>query len=180
MLSNIKNQVTLSKSQYRTFFRVVMILLAGALGIFIGAYSPLVESGTVEYKLVTGRNADKHNVILLDAGNEIVHNDHNLECFFTSTCRNLTVDGCLARKLCEDYTNVQYRVAMRLKGNITKSYDVPKEVFNTLAVDETVQYQVEKPHGTRIKRLLATAEQTNIMTRIDYPVLDNSGQFMQP
>jgi hypothetical protein len=157
-----------------------MIFMAGIVGIFIGAYSPLVESGTVEYKIITGQDANKQSVILLDMGDEIVHTGHELECFFTPTCRNLTVDGCLEHKLCEDYTDVQYRVAVRLKGNVTKSYNVPKEVFNSLAVDATAQYEIDRPHGVRIKRLVAKTTQKNIMTRKDYPVLDNWGQYMQP
>jgi hypothetical protein len=157
-----------------------MIFMAGTVGICIGAYSPVVESGTVEYKLITGQDANKHNVVLLDMGDEIIHTDHELECFFSPTCRNLTVEGCLAEKINEDYTGVEYRVTIRVNGNITKTYNVPKEVFNTLAVDKAVQYQVEKPHGVKIKRLVADAGHKNIMTRRDYPVLDNWGQHMQP
>ena len=180
MLGNKRNKLTRFKTQYRTAFRVAMIFLVGTVGIFIGAYSPLVESGTVEYKLITGQDANKNNVILLDMGDEIIHTDHELECFFTPTCRNLTVEGCLEDKIRNDYTDVQYQVTLRVKGNIIKSYSVPKEVFNTLGVDKTVQYQVEKPHGAKIKRLVANARQKNVMTRRDYPVLDNWGQYMQP
>jgi hypothetical protein len=180
MLDNIRNKLTHLKAQYRVAFRVLMIFMVGIMGIFIGAYSPLVESGTVEYKLITGQDANKNNVILLDMGDEIVHTDHELECFFTPTCRNLTVDGCLEHKLCEDYTDVQYRIAVRLKGNMTKSYHVSKDVFNTLTVDATAQYEVERPHGAKIRRLVANTRQTNVMTRRDYPVLDNWGQYMQP
>jgi hypothetical protein len=180
MLSNSRNKVANFLTQHRIFFRILMIFIAGTVGIFIGSYSPLVESGTVEYKLITGQDANKQNVMLLDMGNEIVHTDRELECYITPNCRNLTVDGCLEHKLCEDYTDVQYRVAVRLKGNVTKSYNVPKEVFNSLAVDATAQYEIDRPHGARIKRLVASTTQTNIMTRRDYPVLDNWGQYMQP
>lgn len=180
MLSNLREKVANFVTQHRIFIGVLMVLMAGILGMFIGSYSPLVESGTVEYKLITGQDANKQNVILLDMGNEIVHSDRRLECYLSPNCRNLTVDGCLEHKLCEDYTDVQYRVAIRLKGNITKSYDVPKEVFNAVAVDKTVQYHVEKPHGAKIRRLVANAGHKNIMTRRDYPVLDNWGQHMQP
>jgi hypothetical protein len=180
MLTNIIRKAASIISRYSTAFRIAMIFLVGIVGIFIGAYCPLVESGTIEYKLITGQDANKNSVILLDTGDEIVHTDHELECFFPPTCRNLTVDGCLEHKLCEDYTDVQYRVAVRLKGNQTKSYNVPKDVFNTLTVDKTVQYEVERPHSAKIKRLVANTGQKNVMTRRDYPILDNWGQYMQP
>lgn len=180
MLSNIKNKLASFMAQHRILFRVLMIFMAGIVGIFIGGYSPLVESGTVEYKLITGQDANNHNVMLLDMGDEIVHTDHDLECYFTPICRNLTVEGCLEEKIKEDYTGVEYRVTIRVNGNTTKSYNVPKDVFNALAVDKTVQYQVEKPHGTKIRRLVANTSHKNVMTRRDYPVLDNWGQYMQP
>jgi hypothetical protein len=108
MLNNIKDQVASFMAQHRILFRVLMIFMAGTVGICIGAYSPVVESGTVEYKLITGQDANKHNVVLLDMGDEIIHTDHELECFFSPTCRNLTVEGCLAEKINEDYTGVEY------------------------------------------------------------------------
>ncbi|MFA6127208.1 MAG: hypothetical protein WC699_07895 [Bacteroidales bacterium] len=123
-------------------------ILVLVLGVFLWNYfqgqKPLIKTGTLEYRMVTGTKDGKLQVILLETSDRYVILD--------STYREILVseDGELISRpkqlrLLEKYQNIEYRAGFNEQSSGLKpGYRVTRELFNELKFGEPIKYEVNK------------------------------------
>ena len=146
---------------------ISLIVVIVILGI---SYSPIIEKGIVEYKLVTGKNDNKLHIVLLNTGGEIVSVDKDYENFISAEDRNLVIDKSLEAEIKAHYSDIKYRVSIRKseKDEIA-TYLVSRDVFNKLNVGATVNFEIEGSQRDAIKRLIDERYNAMMKEKINDP-----------
>ncbi len=146
---------------------ISLIVVIVILGI---SYSPIIEKGIVEYKLVTGKNDNKLHIVLLNTGGEIVSVDKDYENFISAEDRNLVIDKSLEAEIKARYSDIKYRVSIRKseKDEIA-TYLVSRDVFNKLNVGATVNFEIEGSQRDAIKRLIDERYNAMLKEKINDP-----------
>ncbi|MFH0761173.1 MAG: hypothetical protein V2A67_06690 [Bacteroidota bacterium] len=128
------------------------------LGVFLWTYfqekKPRIETGNLEFRMVSGLQEGTFQVILIETPDRYVILD--------STCRevlNLEDGEMVSRpeqlKLLEKYQNIEYRVGFNEGSTGTKpSYRVTREVFNSVAFGHPIQYEVSKKAKDALVKLV--------------------------
>jgi hypothetical protein len=123
-------------------------ILAVVLVLFVYNYvqtkKPLVQTGNLEYRMVTGTKDGHFQVILLETADRYVILD--------STYRDelVTEDGELLSRpkqlrLLEKYQNIEYRVGFNEESSGRKpGYRVTRELFNEFTFSGPMKYEVNK------------------------------------
>jgi len=149
---------------------VLAISLIAVVVILSISYSPTVEAGTVEYKLITGTNDNKLHIVLLNTDREIINIDKKYEKFITGENRNLVIDKSLEDEIKARYSDIKYRVSIRKskKGEIA-TYLVSRDIFNKLNVGATVNFEIEGSQRDAIKRLIDERYNAMMKEKINDP-----------
>ena len=133
-------------------------VIIAVLGVFLWTYfqekKPRIETGNLEFRLVSGLQDGTFQVILIETPDRYVILD--------STYRdvlNLEDEEMISRpeqlKLLEKYQNIEYRVGFNEGSTATKpSYRVTREVFNTVAFGNPIRYEVSKQTKDALVRLV--------------------------
>jgi len=123
-------------------------VFAIVLGVFAWNYfqsqKPLIHTGTLEYRMVTGTKEGHFQVILLETSDRFVILD--------STFKNTLIeeDGELLSRpkqlrLLEKYQDIEYRVGFNEEQSGMKpGYRVTRELFNAFAFGQPMKYEVNK------------------------------------
>lgn len=133
-------------------------VIIAVLGVFLWTYfqekKPRIETGSLEFRMVSGLQEGTFQVILIETPDRYVILD--------STYRevlNLEDEEMISRpeqlKLLEKYQNIEYRLGFNEGSTGTKpSYRVTREVFNGVAFGNPVPYEVSKKTKDALVRLV--------------------------
>ncbi len=133
-------------------------VIIAVLGVFVWTYfqekKPRIETGSLEFRMVTGLQDGTFQVILIETPDRYVILD--------STYRdalNLDDEEMISRpeqlKLLEKYQNIEYRIGFNEESTATKpSYRVTREVFNTADFGNPIRYEVSKQTKDALVRLV--------------------------
>ncbi len=123
-------------------------ILAIVLALFIWNYvqekKPLVQSGKLEYRMVTGTLDGQFQVILLETPDRYIILDSAYQNILTAEDGEL-VSRPKQLRILEKYKDIDYRVGFNESSTGLKpGYRVTREVFNELRFDEVMKYEVNK------------------------------------
>jgi hypothetical protein len=133
-------------------------VFVAVLGVFLWTYfqekKPRIETGSLEFRMVSGVKDSNFQVILIETPDRYVILD--------STYRealNLEDEEMISRpeqlKLLEKYQNIEYRIGFNETSTASKpSYRVTREVFNGVAFGNPLKYEVSKKTKDAIVRLV--------------------------
>lgn len=135
--------------------RGLLVVLGLAVCIAFVASAPRVETGNVEYKLVTGKNdeivhvllvnMDKRNIVVSERMQEIIPRDYE----------QMPVSLALENEMSKYYTGIQYKVILRRPGRGTmKSYVVPREVFNAAETNTMMKFEIQGLLSNKVTRMV--------------------------
>jgi len=118
------------------------------LGFFLWNYfqgqKPLIQSGKLEYRMVTGIKDGHFQVILLETTDRYVILDSAYREILVSEDGEL-VSRPKQLRLLEKYQNIEYRVGFSEESSGLKpGYRVTRELFNELKFGEPMKYEVNK------------------------------------
>ena len=158
--------------------RGIIVGLALIACIFFIGYAPRIETGVVEYKMVTGckeccshvlvlKTANKAVVVAEDVGNNIV-GDSGL----------FIVDKELEGRLSSSYSDVRYCISIRTsRSNSTNCLSVPREVFNSIRTNSVVKFEVRGAHASRIKKMDDEIADNGVYNRGRFPEYPEYGTW---
>lgn len=134
-------------------------VFVAVLGVFLWTYfqekKPRIETGNLEFRMVSGMQEGIYQVILIETPDRYVILD--------STYRealNLEDEEMISRpeqlKLLEKYQNIEYRIGFNEVSTGTKpSYRVTREVFNSVDFGDPIPYEVSKKTKDALVKLVA-------------------------
>jgi hypothetical protein len=123
-------------------------ILVFVLGVFLWNYihdhKPLIQTGRLEYRMVTGIRENHLQVILLETADRFVILDSAYREILISEDGEL-ISRPKQLRLLEKYQNIEYRVGFSEESSGLKpGYRVTREVFNELRFGELMKYEVNK------------------------------------
>lgn len=123
-------------------------LLVFVLAFFMWNYfqgkKPVIQTGTLEYRMVTGTKEGHFQVILMETPDRYVILDSTFREVLVSEDGEL-VSRAKQLRLLEKYQNIEYRVGFDERSSGLKpGYRVTRELFNELKFGEPMKYQVNK------------------------------------
>lgn len=123
-------------------------LLVIVLGLFLWNYfqekKPMVQTGKLEYRMVTGIKDGQFQVILLETPDRYVILDSSYREVLVSEDGEL-VSRPKQLKLLEKYQNIEYRVGFNAESvGLKPGYRVTRELFNELKFGSPMKYEVNK------------------------------------
>ena len=123
-------------------------ILVIVLGLFLWNYlqiqKPLIQTGKLEYRMVTGTKEGHFQVILLETSDRYVILDSAYREVLVSEDGEL-VSRAKQLRLLEKYQNIEYRIGFNEESTGLKpGYRVTRELFNELKFGEVMKYEVNK------------------------------------
>jgi len=123
-------------------------LLVFVLAFFVWNYfqgkKPVIQTGTLEYRMVTGTKEGHFQVILMETPDRYVILDSAYREVLVSEDGEL-VSRAKQLRLLEKYQDIEYRVGFDERSSGLKpGYRVTRELFNELKFGEPMKYQVNK------------------------------------
>lgn len=123
-------------------------ILVIVLGLFLWNYvqgrKPLVQTGILEYRMVTGIREGHFQVILLETSDRYVILDSAYRDVLVSEDGEL-ISRPKQLRLLEKYQNIEYRIGFSEESSGLKpGYRVTRELFNGLRFGTPIKYEVNK------------------------------------
>jgi hypothetical protein len=125
-------------------FGVLVFFLVLILWNFIQDRKPLIRTGQMEYRMVSGTRDGHFQVILLETTDRYVILDSAYRKILVSEDGEL-VSRPKQMRLLEKYQNIEYRVGFNEESAGAKpGYRVTRELFNGFKFGEPMKYEVNK------------------------------------
>jgi hypothetical protein len=130
-------------------------VLIAVIAIFAWSYlQPRIETGNLEYRMVTGYRNGTLQLIMMEVSDSYIIPDTTYRKDFDGSQEEL-VSRPLQLKMMENFENIEYRVGFSVGSkNLTKpSYRVTREIFNAVKFDKSQKYEIDKKLKDVIVRL---------------------------
>lgn len=125
-------------------YGILVLVLALFLWNYIDQQKPLVKSGILEYRMVTGTRDSITQVILLETADRYTILDSSFREIITSEDGEL-VSRPKQLRLLETYSDIEYRAGFSEEGGSLKpSYRLSREMFNQLKFGIPTEYEVNR------------------------------------
>jgi hypothetical protein len=157
---------------------LLMILVLVVCVFFIGN-TRRIETGIVEYKLVTGKKDQIPHVLLVNMGRKNVAVAEKMKDIVHDEYAETPVDRALEDEMHRYFTDVQYNIVVRLsRDNRLKSFSVPRNVFNAAQTNSTIKYEIATPYSNKITRIVPD-ESRMLAVDTNHPYVSEIRHFMQ-
>lgn len=135
--------------------RGLLMILVLVVCVFIIGNTRRIETGIVEYKLITGKNDQVLNVLLVSMDRKNIAVAEKMKDFIHGEYAETSIDRALEHEMHRYFTNVQYNVVVRLSRNNTlKSFNVPRNVFNAARTNSMVRLEIASPYSNKVTRIV--------------------------
>jgi len=133
-------------------------ILVAVLGVFLWTYfqekKPRVETGTLEYRMVTGVNKGNFQLIVMEIPESFIIPDSAYRKVFDNSQAEL-VSRPLQVKMMETFQNIEYKIGINEESSRTKpTYRVTREVFNSVRFGVPLKYEIDKKQKDGIIKLV--------------------------
>ncbi len=180
MFKNIIKKMPCTESFLKWLLpRGIVVGLALIACIFYVGYAPRIETGVVEYKMVTGCNECCSHVLVLKTTNKAVVVADDVENNIVGDSGLFIVDKELEDRFSSSYSDVRYCISIRTPGSEnTTCLSVPREVFNSIRMNSVVKFEVQGARASRIKKINAEIADNGVHNREPYPGYGTWRHFM--
>ncbi len=157
--------------------RGLLAILAICVCVFIIGNSRRIETGIVEYKLITGKSDGDVHVLMVCTGRNNLLIAPGMQDIVSAGYDHALIDHGLEVELRDHYTDIKYNVVMKLAGqDLMKSYVVPKDVFNNTETNSRMKLEIEKPGSNMVTKIVR--DQHRSVNEIYCPPVNRTSQFM--
>jgi len=158
--------------------RGLLMILVIVVGLVVVGNAPRVETGIVEYKLVTGKNDKTLHILLINVDRKNITVAEKMKDITHGIYEETSIDQALEDEMIKYYTDIQYKVALRLaRNNAFKSFIVTRDVYNAAVTNSAVKFEIEKPYSNKVTRLV-TDNNNAIAIGTDYSPVSEIQRFM--
>jgi hypothetical protein len=158
--------------------RGLLTILVLVVCVFIIGNTRRIETGIVEYKLITGENdgvlhvllvnMNRKNIVVVEKMNDIAHGEYS----------ETSIDRALEDEMNRYFTDVQYNVVVRLsRSNTLENFSVTREIFNDARTNSLIRFEIANPYSNRIIRIVPE-DSDMIAVDADYPPANEIRQVM--
>ena len=159
--------------------RGIIFGLALIACIFFIGYAPRIETGIVEYKMVTGCKECCSHVLMLKTANKTVMIAEDVENDVVGDNGLFVVNKELEGRLSSSYSEIKYCISIRTPGsNNTNCLSVPREVFNGIRTNSVVRFEVQGARASRIKKMDAEIVDNSVHNHRRFPEYSGWRHFM--
>lgn len=157
---------------------LLVILVLVAITVVVNN-TPRVETGIVEYKLVTGKNDQTSHILIVSMDRQNVAVAEKIKDIARNLDEGNSVDQRLEDEMSKYYSDIQYSVAFRLTmSNALKIYNVPREVFNAAETNSQMKFEIARPYSNRVTKII-TDDSRMLAIDTNHPPVIEIRQFMQ-
>jgi len=159
--------------------RGMVIGLALIVSVFFIGYAPRIETGLVEYKMVTGCKEHCSHVLMLKTTSKAVLIAEEIKMEMLRDTGFFVIDEELESKISSSYTNIGYCISVRKPGSGNSAFFcVPREIFNSVRTNSLVKLEIQGPRSNKVKRIVN--QMADISSRNDghFPEYNGSRHFM--
>jgi len=138
---------------------VRVAILAAVLAVFAWSYfqekKPKIETGNLEYRMVTGYKNGTLQLIMMEVEESYIIPDTAYRKDFDGSKEEL-VSRPLQLKMMETFENIEYRVGFNEEtgAKAKPSYRVTREMFNAVKFGKLQKYEINKKQKDAIVRLV--------------------------
>ena len=158
--------------------RGIVVGLGLIATLIIMGYAPRVQTGIVEYKLVTGTSDQELNVLWLDTDGRAITIAEDLRDRIEYD-DDLLVSQAFENRIRQKFTDIQYRASVRLCGtDRVHNFNVSREVFNVIKTNSVINFETEKLHRNKIRRIINGDDYTKFVSAPPYPDPNYMVQYM--
>ena len=158
--------------------RGLLMILALVVCLVIIGKAPRVETGIVEYKLVTGKNDQTLHVLLINMDKKNIIIAEKVKDIAGDGSEETSINRTQEREMYKYYTDIQYKVSLKLqRSNAIKSFVVPRDVYNAAATNSVVKFEIERPFSNKVTRIVTDDKNAPVIIT-DYLPVNENGQFM--
>jgi|GEM_PF-3845805 len=141
-------------------------------------YTPRVQTGIVEYKLITGMNDQQLYVLWLDTGGRAITIAENLRGGIAHD-DDLKVSQTFENRIKHNFTDIQYRASIRLCGaNRIHSFSVSRDVFNAIEVNSVFKFETQRSSSHKIRKIEKENDYVLFVSEPPYPDPNYRVQYM--
>jgi hypothetical protein len=159
--------------------RGIVVGLALVASIFFIGYAPRIETGVVEYKMVTGCKEHCPHVLMLKTASKAIVVAEEMDTDMLRDTGVFVIDEELEDKLSSSYSDIGYCISVRMPGsNNTTCFSVPREVFNNLRTNSVVRFEMQGPRSTKIKRVINEIAYSRLRNDRHFPEYNGLRHFM--
>ena len=180
MFKKIAKKMPCTESFLKWMFpRGILVILALIVSVFFIGYAPRIETGLVEYKMVTGCKEQCSHVLMLKTTGKAVLLAEEIKMEMLHDTGFFVIDEELENRLSSSYTNIGYCISVRKPGSSNSSFlCVPREIFNSVRTNSLVKLEIQGPRSNKVKRVVN--EMADISLRNDglFPEYNGSRHFM--
>ena len=134
---------------------IITIIIAVAISM-IYSFSPEIEIGRLQYKLITGTVSDTSKIVLINSPGHISTTDNRLNEHISGKDENLFLNDELDSTISAHYTDVKYQICMELCGsrNDKEIFEVNRAVLNRIKFNRITKFEIDKSNRDIIKKLI--------------------------
>lgn len=158
-----------------TLSRGILVLVVFVAMLVIGTHAPRTGTGLVEYKYITGAGDGKPPGLMLNRDGKVVAITEEPDNDISFRSESLVVRE---NETMQSSNDCEYRVSMRSpETGRLDTFIVSRDIFNTLEIGSIVRFEIEMPHGDRIRRLIS--KDMNLSAHDSYyPEMNTLRQYM--
>ena len=159
--------------------RGMVVGLALIVSVFFIGYAPRIETGLVEYKMVTGCKEHCSHVLMLKTASKAVLLAEEINMEMLHDTAFFIIDEELESKIASSYTNIGYCISVRKPGSSNSSFFcVPREIFNSVRTNSLVKLEIQGHRSNKVKRVVNEMVDISLHNDGLYPEYDGSRSFM--
>ncbi|MDH4212110.1 MAG: hypothetical protein OEV79_11755 [candidate division WOR-3 bacterium] len=156
MLKNIARKMPCTEGFLKWVLpRGIVVGLALIASVFFIGYAPRIETGVVEYKMVTGCREHCSHVLMLKTASKAVMLAEETNDAVLHDTGFFVIDEELEHRLSSSYSDIRYCISVRIPGSDnTTCLAVPREIFNGLRTNSVVRFEIRGRRSNEIKRIV--------------------------
>jgi len=159
--------------------RGLLMILVIVVGLVVVGNAPRVETGIVEYKLVTGKNDKTLHILLINVDRKNITVAEKMKDITHGIYEETSIDQALEDEMIKYYTDIQYKVALRLaRNNAFKSFIVTRDVYNAAVTNSAVKFEIERPYSNKVTKVI-TGDSNTLTVGTGHLPVNEIQQFMQ-
>jgi len=159
--------------------RGLLMILVLLVCVFIIGNTRRIETGIVEYKLITGKNDQILHVLLVNMDRKNIIVAEKMKDILDSEYSEMPIERALEDEMYRYFTDVQYSVVVRLsRNNRLKSFNVARNIFNATQTNSTIRYEIANPYSNKITRIVPDDGKV-VAVDTYYPYVSEIRHFMQ-
>ena len=159
--------------------RGILVGLALIVSVFFIGYAPRIETGLVEYKMVTGCKEHCSHVLMLKTASKSILLAEEINTDMLRDTGFFVVDEELENRLSSSYSDIRYCISVRdPESKKTTCFPVPRGVFNSIKTNSVVRFETQGLRSAKIRENVQKIADNRLRNDVHFPEYSGNRHFM--